>query len=320
MGRLAFQSSWYVSLLALLAAGLTGCGAEALAERASHRPLNSDGGANADGGIGDGGNSTDGDDGDLGGDAERDGGTEEPQQLRPKCVQKDSQVIVIGDSYISWPSHTFPQDIEKASGQKWRIEAVGGMSMATGGIGGPLGEYIPNQFDRAIEADADAHTVLMDGGGNDVLVGWLSDLAIESCKETGSSMLPRCQQVVTDAIAAAGKLIDRMAAAGIRDVVYFFYPHVPEGRPIGGAHPNEILDFALPQIEAFCDSREQATDGALRCHFIDMVPVFEGHDPDWFNTDIHPNSDGSKAMAEEVWAKMRTWCVGQKEDSGCCEP
>ncbi|MFT3923815.1 MAG: hypothetical protein QM778_14880 [Myxococcales bacterium] len=111
-----------------------------------------------------------------------------------------------------------------------------------------------------------------------------------------------------------------MIAAGIRDVVYFFYPHIPEGRPIGGPHPNEMLEFALPQVKDFCDGREDATGGALRCHFIDMVPVFEGHDPDWFNTDIHPISEGSQAMAKEVWKRMSEWCVGQREGSGCCEP
>jgi len=247
------------------------------------------------------------------------GGGGEPK-LKPKCVQKDSQVIVIGDSYINWPSHTFPDDIARESGQKWRMQAIGGMSMATGGIGAPLGQYIPSQFDDAIAADPDAHTVLMDGGGNDVLVGWLADPNIEQCKDTGSSKLPRCQQVITDAIAAAEQLMEHMLQAGIRDVVYFFYPHIPEGRPIGGPHPNEILDFALPQVQDFCEGREAATSGALRCHFIDMRPVFVGHDPDWFNTDIHPTSDGSKAMAKEVWSRMTDWCVGQKSGSDCCEP
>jgi hypothetical protein len=51
-----------------------------------------------------------------------------------------------------------------------------------------------------------------------------------------------------------------------------------------------------------------------------MVPVFEGHNPEWFNEDIHPNPDGSKAMAKAIWEKMTELCIGQKESSGCCEP
>jgi hypothetical protein len=256
---------------------------------------------------------------DDGGVAEGDAGQALPS-LKPKCVQKDSQVIVIGDSYINWPSHTFPQDMANESGQNWRMEAIGGMSMATGGVGGPLGEYIPNQFDDAIASDPDAHTVLMDGGGNDVLVGWTANPDIEQCKDTGSSQLAVCQKVVSDAIAAADKLLNRMAAAGIRDVVYFFYPHIPEGRSIGGPHPNEILDYALPMVRDFCNGAADRTDGKLRCHFIDMIPVFEGHNPEWFNSDIHENSDGSKAMAKKVWEVMTDACVAQKAGTvTCCE-
>lgn len=323
-----YPSSYVIVLLvAALVAPLSGCGSDALAN--GTQPFDRDGanqGAEPDSG-GDSQNDPNADPDDDSSSDEalsvNDAGVDDENQppvRKAKCVQKESQVIVIGDSYISWPSHTFPEDIQRESGQKWRMEAIGGMSMATGGLGSPLGEYIPNQFDRAIQADPDAHTVLMDGGGNDVLVGWLADASIEQCKDTGSSKLPQCQKVVTDAIAAAEKLMDRAIAAGIRDVVYFFYPHIPEGRAIGGPHPNEMLDFALPQVKTFCDTREGVTSGALRCHFIDMVPVFEGHSPAWFNGDIHPNSDGSKAMAKEVWQKMKDWCVGQTEDSGCCEP
>jgi lysophospholipase L1-like esterase len=50
-----------------------------------------------------------------------------------------------------------------------------------------------------------------------------------------------------------------------------------------------------------------------------MRPVFAGHDPDWFNSDIHPNSDGSKAMAKQVWDVMTAACVGQKAGASCCE-
>ena len=45
----------------------------------------------------------------------------------------------------------------------------------------------------------------------------------------------------------------RHREAGIRDVLYYFYSHVPEGTLIGGWHPNEILDYALPKARAACD-------------------------------------------------------------------
>jgi len=233
--------------------------------------------------------------------------------LKPKCMKKDSQLIEIGDSYINWSSHTFPADMAKESGQKWRMEAVGGYSMGSGGLG-----LIPPEFDAAIKKDPDAHTILMDGGGNDVL---LADPTLDlfgECQQTGSSTKPNCQKIVQMAIDAADKLMQRMTAAGIRDIVYFFYPHVPANTIISGPNPNEILDYSLPMTRAFCEGREAKSGGKTRCTFVDMVPVFEGH-KDWFNTDIHPNSKGSAGMAKKIWEVMSAKCLGQKSGADCCE-
>jgi hypothetical protein len=228
-------------------------------------------------------------------------------------MKKDSQLIEIGDSYINWSSHTFPADMAKESGQKWRMEAIGGYSMGSGGLG-----LIPPEFDSAIKADPDAHSILMDGGGNDVLLADPTLDLLGECQQKGSSTKPNCQKIVAMAIDAADKLMGRMTTAGIRDVVYFFYPHVPANTLISGPLPNEILDYALPLTREFCESREAKSGGKTRCVFVDLVPVFEGH-PDWFNTDIHPNSKGSAAMAKKIWEVMKDKCIGQKSGAGCCE-
>ncbi|MET0284122.1 MAG: SGNH/GDSL hydrolase family protein [Polyangiales bacterium] len=242
-----------------------------------------------------------------------DGGASPGDKLKPKCVKKDSQVMIIGDSYINWVSHSFPQQIVQVSGgQRWRMEAIGAWSMGSGGAG-----FIPEQFKSSVMRDPDVHTVLMDGGGNDILVA--DPMLNDRCLEAGSSKRVKCQEIVSIAIRAAEKLLDDALAAGVRDVVYFFYPHVPVGTLLGGPAPNEILDYALPRVKDFCDSVEEKAAGKLRCHFVDLVPVFEGH-PEWFfPLDIHPNSEGSEQIAKAVWAKMETECIGQKGPKDCCE-
>jgi hypothetical protein len=235
--------------------------------------------------------------------------------LKPKCVKKPSQVMVIGDSYINWISHTFPQDLDKLTGGGWRMEAIGAYSMGSGGIGS-----IPSQYDLSIALDPDAHTILMDGGGNDILVADPTLDFFGDCKTEKSATLMNCQTIVQKALDAADSLLQRASKAGIRDVVYFFYPHVPEGTALGGPKPNVILDYALPKVRDFCDGVEAKTGGKTRCTFIDLVPVFEGH-PEWFvEGDIHENSDGSKQIAQKVWDVMRSKCIAQPEASGCCEP
>jgi hypothetical protein len=105
---------------------------------------------------------------------------------------------------------------------------------------------------------------------------------------------------------------------GARDVVYFFYPHVPANTILSDDSPNEILDYALPMAKALCEGTEQQTGGKMRCTFVDMVPVFAGH-PDYFNEDIHPNDKGGKAMADKIWQVMTDKCLGQKGAKDCCE-
>lgn len=234
----------------------------------------------------------------------------------PQCVQKASQVVLIGDSYINWASHTLPADLARESGQSWRNYAVGGFSMGSGGLG-----LIPPEWDQAIAADPDIRTVVMDGGGNDMLIPAATWMGGADCKNNANSPnLPVCQMIFQTALDAATALMTKMADHGVRDVVYFFYPHVPNGTLLGGTAPNAILDYALPKVKAFCDDAINMNGGKLRCHFVDLVPVFEGH-ADWFApTDIHPNTQGSAAMAKAIWAKMKEDCVGQPESSGCCEP
>jgi len=159
----------------------------------------------------------------------------------------------------------------------------------------------------------------MDGGGNDVL---LSDAAKypdgQACKDSGSSRLATCKKIVSDTISAFERLQARAVEAGIGDIVYFFYPNVPAGTLIGGSEPNEVAAYALPMWRAACEGAAARHPGKLACHFVDMVPVFEGH-PDWFApTDIHPNSLGSAAMAKAIIAKMKEACVWQPAGSGCC--
>lgn len=235
---------------------------------------------------------------------------------RPKCKTSPEQVIVIGDSYINWITHTFPDDLAREAGETWRMYAVGGCSLGSGGLC-----LIPDQLDQAIAEDPNIIASVMTGGGNDILI---ADEAMYpgggACKDQADSpTMQVCRDIVATSIAAGETLMQTAADAGIRDVIYMFYPHIPGGG-FGGMNPTPLLDYALPMARDLCERAEQRTEGKLRCHFIDLVPVFEGH-PDWFADDgIHENSLGSAAMAKEVVRVAREACIAQPASSGCCEP
>ncbi|MEY4581885.1 MAG: hypothetical protein RL701_6588 [Pseudomonadota bacterium] len=239
----------------------------------------------------------------------------EPSGTRPYCGLATKDIVIIGDSYINWASHTLPADLAALAGETWPMYAVGGASMATGGIA----TLVPDQFEQAVAENAKIRAVVMDGGGNDVLIPAATWAGGDQCKNSSTAgTLPVCQMITKTSFDAATKLMDRMAAVGVSDVVYFYYPHVPKGTLIGGTDPNGILDYALPMIKDICAGVAKRTQDKLHCHFVDMVPVFEGHIDYFAAGDIHPNSTGSAAMAKAIWAVMTEDCVAQKANAACC--
>jgi hypothetical protein len=185
--------------------------------------------------------------------------------------------------------------------------------MGSGGIG-----LIPPEFDTALAADKDIIAVVMTGGGNDVLI---PSIGRPDCKNMANAgTVAGCQAIVTDALAASEKLMNKMVASGVHDVIYFFYPHVPQPTALGGSNPNAMLDYALPKVKEFCAGVAAKTQNKGFCHMVDLVPVFDGHS-DWFASgDIHENSTGSKAIAKAVVDVMKDKCIAQPASSGCCKP
>jgi hypothetical protein len=276
----------------------------------------STGGQPGGGGIASGG-------GGAGGTASADSGSADAGPGKPLCLKDSSGIAMIGDSYVNWLTHTFPADINAASSLTIENFAIGGTSMGSG-----TGGLIPPQFDTALAKLPKLTTIIMDGGAYDVFSPDLAQFPQGGqCRNMGYRAIdiPDCQKIVDKAVAAATALFLKMAKSGVRDVVYFFYPKVPTNTLLGGNNPAGMLDYALPKVRAACEgayelSVETAKDAPIRCHFVDLVPVFTGH-PDYFALgDIHPSPVGSKAMAEAIWTTMKEECVGQPASSGCCAP
>jgi hypothetical protein len=221
------------------------------------------------------------------------------------CLTKGSQLALIGDSYIEYINSLTPLLEARATkegalkqGDHYDNQAVPGSSLAVGLI------LIPPQWDAAKKAsNNDIQYVVMDGGGNDVL------LYNMQCLADGSAQDPGCQQVSDDATKVAKEMMMDMKATGVKDVIYFFYPHVPAGG-------QDILDnYSGPKAKENCEGNN-ATDPDFHCHFVSLVDAFEGH-PDYISGDgIHPSPAGAEVQADVIWKAMKDNCVGQA--SGCC--
>lgn len=256
---------------------------------------------------------------DAGTDASADAGGATDTAL---CTLKGSQVGVLGDSYIALDvsyigldNFPFVENLESLAraagalkmGQGYRRLAQSGASMN----GEP---NIPAQLDRTLMMDKDLKLIVMTGGGNDVLVN--NRDCLEFATEAELTKNAKCVKVVEDAVAAGQKMFDVGAAAGVKAVVYFFYPHLPglaNGGIGAGGYPNVMLDYAYPKVKAMCDRQT-----AARCYFVDMRPAFDQDkdglpDQGLINLDgIHPTGTSSPILAKEVWKVMQEHCLASK--------
>ena len=239
------------------------------------------------------------------------GNASESSFKRP-CISDGNEVVFIGDSYSDYPiAHaslaSFMQtiaikDSALKQGDTYRNLAVAGTTLGDAATG------IPSQWEGT-KAMKPIKAVVMDGGGNDVLIDH------QECRADGSEKVPGCMQVVQGSLDIIKKLLDSMKATGVSDVLFFWYPHIPGGALTGFETANTISDYTYPMIE---DIAKAASTDTFHVYTIPTVDIFEGH-PDWFYTDgLHANDTGEEQIAEAIWKVAKDNCIMQA--SGCCMP
>ena len=223
-------------------------------------------------------------------DAEVDAGTDAAVPVGTKiiparCTGDANKTAMIGDSYLAL-SGNITKWLQQSSGQTYRAYYVSGTQM----VGG-IPPNIPDQGRAAIAA-APTQTFIMDGGGNDVLLGDLS------CWITGATPGSACEATVLNVLAAAGDLLDEVAGKGVEEVIYFFYPRIPNQMLA------QVVDYAAPKVKDLLES-----ETALDATFIDTRDAFDGH-PEYIEADgIHPTDAGAKVIAGLIWAAMEKNCT-----------
>ena len=198
-----------------------------------------------------------------------------PRAMREDLGEGDgSDVITIGDSWMNSFIAGIQQSLLNTSKQPYRVYGVGGTRL--------LSEQIPNQYGAAKNENPDVKTVIMTGGGNDIIqVPGLQD----DCDAGGE----QCGEVVTDILDRLSTLWAEMASDGVQDVIYVMYS-TPEG---------ENVNFELPDGDS-AEVRCENVPAPLRCHTLNTVDIVMGDIPNG----IHPSSAGFDRIAVAVYVMM----------------
>jgi hypothetical protein len=246
----------------------------------------------------------------------------------PACVKGQvsaNEVVMLGDSYLDAPWGNVGPTIMTKANAMYRHYYIGGAALAWGNPDTQF--YIPYQFDpmaltdTAVQNPADIKVVIMDGGGNDVLIG------NTSCETTAPPGNTSCVTTIQNAIGEAQTKMQEMAQKGVQWVVFFFYPHLDTagGGILSTPAPavNDTLDYAYPLAEQMCcgsSFTSSATSyscsgtpaAGLNCVFIDTRPAFEGHLSDYIKSDkVHPTQAGADVITDLVWTQMQNHCIAQ---------
>lgn len=240
----------------------------------------------ADGGVTPVGNpgNTAGDGGSEDGTTSGDGGA--PEMSHPDLGKGDgSDVILLGDS---WMSNTLQIEgtgggiapaLQQVSMQPYRNYAVQGTMMLMADTYGPA---IPTQYPEAKAANPDIKTVVMTGGGNDII----QNPTLQSDCQMGDAT---CKMTLDQIGAALNTLWTQMASDGVQDIIYVNYSD-----DVGTVAPSLRGDGGVP-TPMICMT------GKVRCWEYDSTEaVMKQIAADG----IHPLAAANQRMATEIYALM----------------
>jgi lysophospholipase L1-like esterase len=205
----------------------------------------------------------------------------DPDEVTKPCV------VMLGDSIFAL-SDQEARFLEDLSGDTYRKYYISGAQM----VGGLI-KTIPQQYEDAL-ADGPVRTVILDGGGNDILIG-----ANRVCRaEYGGELSDACYDVMEEVLDASDKNFRRMVADGVKNVVFQGYYYVRNEQlwqvtdvfqDMGIQLANE-LDAEFPDVKIV---------------YVDPRPYFTQGDTSHLWADgIHPTRAAAKTLANLVWEAM----------------
>jgi hypothetical protein len=182
-----------------------------------------------------------------------------------------SDVITIGDSWMSYVVNGggIEAGLAAASMQRYRNYGVAGTML--------LDEVIPNQYESAKRSNPKIKTVVMTGGGNDLLLTGMSG---------GATCSAGCMSTIEKVGMRLSMLWEEMKKDGVEDVVYIEYSR-------GGTNGPSV-EYGVSKVKPACAA------APLRCHFVDSDPIIMMQLLDG----VHPTPDGCTKIGKAVFDLM----------------
>jgi hypothetical protein len=224
----------------------------------------------------------------------------EPAQPAPSAAGKPARdacdvaqhdarrVVLLGDAYWEANSQGIQDEMERharAAGVLDQAESYRSYYEARANM-----DDIVAQYDAARREDPNIHVIIMNGGGSDILFD--EQICFVAPPPDGS----QCVRAVDRLVRLQREFFARLARDGVREVVFYFYPHM-RNDTLAGPLLNRTVDYAAPLVREGCERAP-----GLNCHFVDTRPAFEDDARELIGLDgILPTDAGSRVLGEMLW-------------------
>lgn len=182
--------------------------------------------------------------------------------------------MIIGDSIFAL-SGDIHRNLEQDLNETIRTYARSGCQMNGGSLICSRRYAVPNQYENADKRGI--RTVIMNGGGNDFLLGEGSRCTTEQCVR---DVLMAIEQTI------AGMVSD-MRSDGIEEILFLGYYN------LGDPERDAINAISMPY--------KAANYPAMGVTFVETRPAFQGNERRYISSDgIHPTAAGSRVLADLI--------------------
>jgi len=206
----------------------------------------------------------------------------------------NNQVITLGDSIFDL-SDELQGNLEEYAGQTFRKYTLSGAQLYSGGIGvAPVVE----QYTQAKSDNSDIKTIVMDGGGNDILIPVIAQFDPYRCKTRWyqfGQLSSKCKEFIDDLYVEGVDILNGMDNDGVENIIYLGY-YYTKNALLSLKSLKQAVDYGNETLARACEN------STVDCTFVDPRSTIVNSDI--IIDGIHPASSGSRKLADLIWPHL----------------
>ncbi|UZE96880.1 SGNH/GDSL hydrolase family protein [Alkalimarinus alittae] len=205
----------------------------------------------------------------------------------------NDQVVFLGDSIFAL-SGDLQDYLEANAGETFRRYTLSGAELT----GGSIATAIDQQYLEARSDNSNINTIVMDGGGNDILIPAIF-FDPHNCKTDWwqwGRLSSTCKNFIDDLYVEGVNLLNAMSDDGVENIVYLGY-YYTKNAALRLDSLEEAVDYGDMRLSQAC------SNSTANCTFVD--PRAAIRDSDILIDGIHPTSSGSQKLANLIWPVLQ---------------